>query len=104
MNEVRDDVDEVVTLESLDPPSFQGRALDWSGERRVPAIGDSVCDECGTFGIVTGYWQTHGCLGVKIARKDTGTIAYLLGSEIDLMIEFRNDVVNQSLPKRKLEA
>ncbi len=104
MNEVRDDVDEVVTLKSLNPPSFQGRTLEWSGERRVPAIGDSVCDECGTFGIVIGYWQTHGCLGVKIAKKDNGTVAWLLGSEIDLMNEFRNHVVNSPVCSRRSDA
>ena len=69
MDEAKNDVDTTITPDSLNPPTWQGRALSWSGEARVPEPGEIVYAEvaeeethegtifCLELGVVTGYFQ-----------------------------------------------
>jgi hypothetical protein len=96
LNEARNDVDTDITLDSLVPPTYQGRALQWSGERgagRVPELGETVCWDEGPLRIVVGYFQGHGFLGVKL-RFYTGEMVCLFGAEIDVMRTSPDKVVN----------
>jgi hypothetical protein len=71
-------------MDSLAPPTYQGRALQWSGEDgagRVPELGETVSWEEGPLGIVVGYFQGHGFLGVKL-RFYNGQVVCVFGAEI----------------------
>ena len=95
MNPTGNVADEDITLDSLAPPTYQGRTVLWSGEDndpakpgRVPELGETVRWEKGTFGVVLGYFQTNGLLGVKLSLDITGEVVCLFGSEIDVASEY----------------
>ena len=59
MNQTENDVDADIRLDSLAPPTYEGRALQWSGEDgvgRVPELGEAVRWEEGPLGLVVGYF------------------------------------------------
>ncbi len=89
MSEAKYDVDADITLESLDPPTQQGRKLRWSGEGdagRVPALGETVRSGSGSKGVVAGYFQAYGSVGVQILLAPDGNEPVrLFGAEIDAM-------------------
>jgi hypothetical protein len=88
MTEAKYDFDADITLDSLDPPTQHGRTLRWSGEDgtgRVPDLGETVRWEQGSLGIVTGYFQAFGSVGVEIRQNPDDTVLVrLFGSEIDV--------------------
>jgi hypothetical protein len=103
---VANDVDTTITPDSLNPPTWQGRKLSWSGEGRIPEPGEIVYAETGSeeteegtvfheaLGVVTGYWQAYGRLGVKVKLHGTDKVVYNLGSEIDLNPPSEDGVAN----------
>ncbi len=99
---VDNDVDANIELTSINPPTFEGRELQWSGANgRVPEPGERVGVEMAlidaTFhfevGMVIGYWQAHGWLGVKVRLFTEGNKEVcVFGSEIDLLGDAGNEV------------
>ncbi len=97
------DVDANIELTSINPPTFGGRELQWSGTGRVPEPGErigvemSLQDDVFHFevGRVIGYWQAHGWLGVKVKLFTQGNKEVcVFGSEIDLLGDAGNEVSN----------
>jgi hypothetical protein len=91
MNADNHNVDENITLERLNPPIYQGRMLQWSGEGdesgqpgRIPEPGEAVLWEKGPFATVETYFQDHGFLGVKVSLDGTGEVVCLFGFEIEV--------------------
>ncbi len=81
------DADDDITLDSMDPPTTGGRVLQWSGDQRIPHLGElvfyvpEVATEETLAGIVVGYFQTHGFLGVKLRLGENDVIA-VFGAEV----------------------
>lgn len=102
MDEAKNDVDTAITLSSINPPTCDGRVLAWSGDGRVPEPGESIGVEMAQqgsifhfeVGMVVGYFQAHGYLGVKVKLFTEGNkVVCVFGSEIDLSHDATNDVV-----------
>ncbi len=88
------DVDTTIELSSINPPTYKGRELQWSGTGRVPEPGERVGVEQGQegdnihfeVGMVIGYYQAYGWLGVKVKLFTQGNkVVCVFGSEIDLL-------------------
>lgn len=94
----RNDVDISIDLDCMNPPTFNGRVLLWSGDGRIPEPGEMVIcpvdNEEPMAGIVVGYCQAHGYLGIKLKvpeRPVDEDVICLFGAEI---------MVNPDAPKR----
>jgi len=91
------DVDQDITLRRLDPPVCGKRCLVWSGER-VPQLGETVLVNAEeTYqGIVIGYFQAHGYLGVKVKTDErcNGEVLAVFGAEIEVGDAPQNETVN----------
>ncbi len=78
------DVDQDIVLDADNPLMYQDRALQWSGSRRIPNIGETVLwREMMAAVIVETYFQAHGWLGVEVRNSD-GNLVALFGGEIAL--------------------
>jgi hypothetical protein len=100
MNKANHTVDEAITLERVNPPTYNGTTLRWSGEGdepgqpgRIPEPGEAVLWEKGPFAVVETYFQDHGFLGVKVRLDSTGEVVSLFGFEIEVALSSPNKVV-----------
>jgi hypothetical protein len=93
------DVDTTIELDCMEPPTFNGRVLLWSGDR-IPQPGETVLcpvdNEEPVAGIVVGYFQAHGYLGIKLKvpeRPVDDDVICVFGAEV---------AVNPNTPKHGL--
>jgi hypothetical protein len=98
MNDAKYDFEADIALDRLDPPTQHGRTLRWSGEDgagHVPELGETVRWEQGSLGVVAGYFQAAGSVGVEIRQNPDDTVLVrLFGSEIDVMHASADNVSN----------
>lgn len=82
------DVKVTIELDCMNPPTFNGRVLLWSGDDRIPEPGELVFpadNEEPVAGIVVGYFQAHGYLGIKLKvpeRPADDNVICVFGTEI----------------------
>jgi hypothetical protein len=96
-----------VVLDRLNPPTFDGKVLIWSGDGRVPDLGEDVeirpeLKEGLTYpnipepkwGMVVGYFRAQTLIGVQVRLEETGETVCFLGEQIDVAHEPPSNVVN----------
>jgi len=83
------DVNVTIDLDCTNPLTYKGRILKWSGDDRIPEPGEMVLcpvdNEEPVAGIVVGYFQAHGYLGVKLRvpeRRVDDDVVCVFGAEI----------------------
>ena len=94
-----------ISLDPLNPPTYEGRVLVWSGDGRVPDLGDDVKirpQEGLTYpltgkpvgGMIVGYFRAQALIGVQVLLEATGETVCFLGEQIDVAPTTPNHVVN----------